>query len=67
MVLEEEDELIFARFTPAYNITWPGPVVPPAEPLTLDFSGFGLPRPNDITPEGISLYLDEQMKRVLDL
>ena len=31
MVLVEQDELLFARLTPAYNITWPGPVVPPAE------------------------------------
>lgn len=31
MVLVEQDELLFARLTPAYNITWPGPVVPPAD------------------------------------
>ena len=34
MVLIEQDELLFARLTPAYNITWPGPVVPPANEPT---------------------------------
>jgi len=30
MSLVEQDELLFARLTPGWNITWPGPVVPPA-------------------------------------
>jgi hypothetical protein len=72
MVLEEENELIYARLTPGFNITWAnnGTETTTTQPRNLDLSGLsgyinGMGLPRDLSEQGIERFVNEKLAKAM--
>jgi hypothetical protein len=70
--LVEQEQLVFARLTPGFNISWANNGTAPTEPHMLDLSKFGdmvssMSLPTDTSPQGIEQYVSDRLNMALDL
>ena len=72
MEIVPTNKAIVARLTPAFNFTWTGNTTALASPRTVDLRPLekylgNVELPLDTSEEGMQRYIDEKVKRALDL